>query len=299
MTGMFSKPRLAGCFKPAPAFLFICLALCFCVCSGCATQDDLQVVYNKVISLEGQNKEATAERIQMQDRLNESLSIMEGDMAKLREDVAEMRAATDTLRGEIRGIYGLMEEQGFQLRTKVGTMESTGGEAQESMAIMEARVNSMRDTILRMETYLGLDAASAAAKPAQPGQKPATPQKLDEDQTYAQAKKAFDEMRLEAAREGFKSFLTQFPNSSKADNALFWVGETFYKEKWYEKAILQYQDVIEKYPKANKVPAAYFKQGMAFSLLGDNSNAKLIWSDLNKKFPASPEAGWAQKKIDS
>ena len=49
------------------------------------------------------------------------------------------------------------------------------------------------------------------------------------------------------------------PKSSNADNAQFWIGETYYKEKWYEKAILEYQKVIEKYPSGNKAPAALLK----------------------------------------
>ncbi|MBI9074281.1 MAG: tol-pal system protein YbgF [Desulfatibacillum sp.] len=298
MVGINQKPILAGCLKPFPKYLLFVLLVCLIIAPGCATQDDLVVVYNRVISLEGQQKEAAADREQMRDRLDESLTNAERDIAKLREDVAEIRANTNSLRNEIRSINGLMEEQGYQLRSKVGSVESTGGKAQENVAILEARVESMRETLLRMESYLGMEGGATPAQ-ATPGETTATPQELDEDQAYAQAKKDFDELRLEAAREGFKSFLTRFPNSSKADNALFWMGETFFKEKWYEKAILQYQEVIEKYPKANKVPAAYFKQGLAFSMLGDNSNARLIWTELIKKFPSSPEAGWAQKKLDA
>ena len=298
MTGINQKPFFAGCLTSFPKSLLLILA-CLLMASGCATQDDLLVVYNRVISLEGQQKEAAAAREQMEDRLDESLSNAERDMSKLREDVAEIRANTNSLRNEIRAINGLMEEQGYQLRTKVGSAQSTGGKAQENVAILEARVESMQETLLRMESYLGMEGKPATAAPAGQGEALSAPQDLDEDQTYAQAKKDFDELRLEAAREGFKSFLTRFPNSSKADNALFWMGETFFKEKWYEKAILQYQEVIEKHPKANKVPAAYFKQGLAFSMLGDNSNARLIWTELIRKFPNSPEAVWAQKKLDA
>ena len=40
--------------------------------------------------------------------------------------------------------------------------------------------------------------------------------------------------------------LKRFPQSDQADNAQFWIGETYYRENWYEKAILEYQKVIEK-----------------------------------------------------
>jgi TolA-binding protein len=75
------------------------------------------------------------------------------------------------------------------------------------------------------------------------------------------------------------------------------VGETYYREKWYEKAILEYQKVVEKYPKGNKVPAALLKQGFAFSSIGDNSNGRLILESLIQKYPDSNEAKIAAKKL--
>jgi tol-pal system protein YbgF len=87
------------------------------------------------------------------------------------------------------------------------------------------------------------------------------------------------------ARQGFEDLLKKYPSSSRANNAQFWLGETYYQEKWYEKAILEYQKVIDKYPKDNKVPAALLKQGFAFLSLGDKTNARLVFRELLNKYP--------------
>ena len=76
------------------------------------------------------------------------------------------------------------------------------------------------------------------------------------------------------------------------------LGETYYQEKWYPKAILEYQKVIENYPKGNKVSAAYLKQALSFSEMGEAGNAKLILRQLIKKFPNSSEASIAKKKLE-
>jgi len=94
-------------------------------------------------------------------------------------------------------------------------------------------------------------------------------------------------------------FLKRFPTAKNADNAQFWIGETYYREKWYEKAILEYQKVIEKYPKGNKVPASLLKQGLAFYSIGDKANARLIMNELIAKYPHSREAKIARKKLKS
>ena len=84
---------------------------------------------------------------------------------------------------------------------------------------------------------------------------------------------------------------------ANADNAQFWIGETFFREKSYEKSILEYQKVIEKYPKGNKVPAALLEQGHAFLALGDKVNSRLIFEELVRKFPQTAEAKAASDKL--
>ncbi len=111
------------------------------------------------------------------------------------------------------------------------------------------------------------------------------------------AKQAFDQGDSDAAREKFQELIQRFPKSEHADNAQFWIGEIYYREKWYEKAILEYQKVIENYPKGNKVPASLLKQGFAFFNLGDKSNARLILEELIKKYPKSTEAKIAKDKV--
>ncbi|MCP4371246.1 MAG: tol-pal system protein YbgF, partial [Deltaproteobacteria bacterium] len=91
--------------------------------------------------------------------------------------------------------------------------------------------------------------------------------------------------------------LDRYPKSKSADNAQFWIGEIYYREKWYEKAILEYQKVIENYPKGNKDQASLLKQGFAFYNLKDKPNSRLIFKELIKKFPGSNEAKIAKKKL--
>ena len=119
-----------------------------------------------------------------------------------------------------------------------------------------------------------------------------------ENDLYAKAKQDFDSGELETARTGFQEFLKRYPKSAIADSAQFWVGEIFYRQKWYEKAILEYQKVIENFPKGNKVQAALLKQGFSFFNLGDKSNGKLILKELINKYPSSNEAKIAKQKLE-
>ena len=65
----------------------------------------------------------------------------------------------------------------------------------------------------------------------------------------------------------------------------------------YEEAILEYQSLIDVYPRDSRVPLAYLKQGLSLMKLNKNEEAKLFLQTLVDKYPNSPEADEARKKI--
>ena len=123
--------------------------------------------------------------------------------------------------------------------------------------------------------------------------------KTSEDEIYRTAKQAFDQGDSDTARKKFQELIERYPKSERADNAQFWIGEIYYREKWFEKSILEYQKVIENYPTGNKVPASLLKQGLAFFNLGDKANSRLILQELIKKHPQSNEAKIAKDKLEA
>ncbi len=71
-----------------------------------------------------------------------------------------------------------------------------------------------------------------------------------------------------------KTFFKQYPNTDFSDNAQFWIGETYYAKKDYEKAILEYEKVMAKYPEGDKVPAACSSRPLPFSNWGTERMAR-------------------------
>jgi TolA-binding protein len=67
--------------------------------------------------------------------------------------------------------------------------------------------------------------------------------------------------------------------------------------KQYNHAILEFEKVIKNYPKGNKVPNAMYRQAIAFQKSDDSTGAKIRLEILIKKYPESPEAAEAEKKL--
>jgi tol-pal system protein YbgF len=221
----------------------------------------------------------------------------------LRSQSAGLNVMLDNLREDIRVLTGRLEEHEYLLQQKIKAMEAEEGQRKIQLNRLEEISRLNKNRVIRIEQYLNLE-SSASAPEGFKGKQGAETQstaavnaQLPENEMYRLAKQAFDQGELNAAREGFTNFIKRFPKSANADNAQFWVGETYFREKWYEKAILEYQVVIEKYPRGNKVQASLLKQGLAFFNIGDKTNSRLRLKELVQKYPQSNEARIARQKL--
>lgn len=99
------------------------------------------------------------------------------------------------------------------------------------------------------------------------------------------------------ARSLLNEFLVDFPNSSLAPNALYWLGETYYSQQRYAQSILTFRDVMRRFPKHPKAPASLLKIGYSYEQLGDMQNARFYLKALLKDYPDSDPAALARAKL--
>ena len=114
---------------------------------------------------------------------------------------------------------------------------------------------------------------------------------------YERVLTQFREGDLEGARLGFATFLSEYPNSDLAPNARFWLGESYFGKKDFQKAIDSYDKVELDYPRSEKVPAAILKKGYAYLALKDKKRASSAFKQVVTLYPRSPEAGKASDKL--
>jgi tol-pal system protein YbgF len=216
---------------------------------------------------------------------------------------AELRANMDALRVDIQSLTGRVDEVGYSVQSGNRSKSDTEEEMIGRLNRIDEIARANKDRIAAVEQYLDFEVApiGAAAEDAAGGmaEAPANEPVLSEAGLYAAGKQAFDDGQYEIAREKFKEFLSKYPKSDNADNAQFWVGEIYYREKWYAEAIMEYQKVIENYPDGNKVPASLLKQGLSFSNLGEEANARTFLEEVVKKYPSSNEAKIARDKLET
>lgn len=191
---------------------------------------------------------------------------------------ADLQAGLDTLRVEFQSVSGRFEDMArdrAQMRDDLSLVR-------DDLAL---KVTALEDRLARLTEQVKTPPVTAALAE--------TPEALYERGLELIQKKG----DFAGGRQWLQEFLQRFPKHELAVNAMYWIGEGWYGEKKYENAILQFQDVIQKYGEHPKVAAALLKQGLAFHALGDLKNARVIMQKLVDTFPLSDEAKKAKEKL--
>lgn len=280
--------------------------------SGCVEPQKFVALETRVAAMEMENnrqltrknqtsKKSAAENQQTQlkiekdldaivNRLNKAANISQEEYADLKYDIQVIKEDAQRLDGLIQEIKHNFEEYSQKDRADI----------EKTLEILDNAISKNHEKVIKLEKYMGFEPSAATAPEIENSQVSSeAPKKDAEQELYDFAKKLFDDGDKENARIQFENFINKYSDSMNADNARFWIADSYYAEKWFEKAILEYQKVLEEYPDSNKLAAARLKQGYAFAELGEKANARLILKELLKKHADSNEAKYAQEKLKS
>jgi tol-pal system protein YbgF len=114
--------------------------------------------------------------------------------------------------------------------------------------------------------------------------------------SYQAAKAQLDAGQLEVSRKMFEVFLAAHPDHTLADNALYWIGETWYAKALWIKAAGIFSAVVKRYPRGNKIPDAMLKTGLCYVHLGEHSDANEVFGHLMRQYPGTPAAEIAREQ---
>ena len=99
-----------------------------------------------------------------------------------------------------------------------------------------------------------------------------------------------EERQFPRARLLFTRFFSKNPTHELADDAQYWIGESYFRERNFERAILAFNKVQVDYANGDKAPDALLKEALSFLRLGDKASARELFERVAKKYPHS-EAG--------
>ena len=120
-----------------------------------------------------------------------------------------------------------------------------------------------------------------------------------EKQMYDKAFQALKELRYADAAEGFQAFLDSYPQSEFADNAQYWLGESYYVTRNYEIALESFQNLISNFPQSTKVPDSLLKVGYTHYELKQWQRARAALTQVQEQYPNTTVARLAENRLRS
>lgn len=236
------------------------------------------------------------------------------EQLRLQREVLEL---TRRLDGAERTLKAVQEETAGGIKARVDSLTRSQAEQQAGVDGLRVEMQGMQgrfddlgraDAVLRQDMTLlkdefGLQAADlgqrlAKLEQAQASGQALTPPGESADELYERALQTIrDKQETAAGRELMGTFLKRYPTDPRAVNAAYWIGETFYAEQAFDQAVLQFEEVVQKYGDDPKVASALYKQALAFDALKDRKSARLVMNKVVERFPLSEEAKKAKAKL--
>lgn len=217
-----------------------------------------------------------------------------------------LSARLDEIENQVRQLTGRVEETDHGINLVKQRVEKLVADVDFRLAALERTMAAAQAAAAAPPAPAPPAAPSAAAPPAQGRPTPgvlgtlripadnavlaARPGKLPDGTAQSQYNFAFGLLRQNdygAAEQAFGEFLILHPTDALASNAQYWLGESYFARKEYDRAAAAFLAGYQKYPKGSKAPDSLLKLAMSLSNLEQKQEACAAFKQLDKDFPGA------------
>jgi tol-pal system protein YbgF len=248
------------------------------VAGGCSTLSPAE----DPVALRVQDLEARLIRIERVVE-NQSLVQLSSEIERLRSETTALRGELETLRFETENSDSRQRELYVDVDRRLQSLETA-----------PQAFNAPPPSAPFGAPSAGAPSAGVPSQPAAPV--PARPAGSDQ-QNYQAAFDMISARRYAEAGTAFQTFLSQFPTSPLADNAQYWLAETYYVRGQFDTALPEFRKVLEQYPQSAKLPDALLKVGYCQIELGDNAAARTSLQEVMRQYPDTTAARLASQRL--
>jgi len=213
---------------------------------------------------------------------NDSLISLAGQLDELRNETQLLRGEVETLRFQSDNAAERQRDLYVDLDNRLQSLESN----------QMATSQQLNDAVLFNQGAAAAQGTTFAAPVPPPA-----PVGSDQD-NYNAAFDLIQSRQYGDAAAAFQSFLASFPNSPLADNAQYWLAETFYVQRQFADALPQFQRVLDAYPQSAKLPDALLKIGYCNYELKDYEAARSALQQVSSRFPDTTAARLAVQRLE-
>ena len=208
---------------------------------------------------------------------NQSLIELATQVEQLQSQTQALRGEIETLRFESDNAAKRQRELYVDVDQRLGELES----ASREMAIAATATTG--------DSVLGAGDVPTVQLPVPGG---------NDRANYQAAFEMLKEGRYAESAQAFTQFLLAFASSPLADNAQYWLAETYYVERKFEDALPAFEEVLESYPESRKIPDALLKIGYCNYELKQFDGARAALEKVATDYPETTAARLANQRLE-
>lgn len=220
------------------------------------------------------------------------------ELAAATETIAEPQTQADAAAPDVQSFAnnGLDDLHREVKRLEV-ILEQRSEQVDSLRRIIDNRNARLADLENKKAAAFPMSAPAPKLAAAQEKQRAQTPIRVAQGSyanKYNAARSEFESFNYNGCIETMNSLLNENPNSPLADNAQYWIGESYYGLKQYQKAILEFQKVFS-FNATDKYDDAQLMIGLCYVRLGQQEMAHSTFGDFLQTYQGSEYRGVAQR----
>ncbi len=243
---------------------------------------------------------ATDARLDSIERKLDSRGLLEmlNRVEQLQRDIQQLRGDLEVQAHTLEDIQRRSREQYLDIDRRLQQLE-TGQAGMPSMDAFTGTGAGPRDAAGNVGADRGADTSAWNDTETMPPPVARVPQpeQAGERAEYEQALAVLREGRYAEAAQAFNGFLASYPGSSYADNASYWLGETYYVTRDFDRALATFKGLTENYPNSPKASDSYLKTGYIYYEKKDWPAARMALEEVVNGYPGTTAARLAEDRL--
>ena len=238
------------------------------------------------------------------DEARKQIEQLETRLARLEEgykqqtsSMLDLLSQVETLNQELRKLRGQNEELVHNLQDAEKRQKDFYVDLDARVRRFEVADAATQQPVAPAPATQGAAAAPALAAPVPAAKTVVEDARAEENAVYDEAYGFYKAANYEKALVAFRDFLKKFPESGKAPNAHYLMGNAYFALDDYKRSIASYQVVVSKFESYAKVPDAWLNIAGCQQKLNDLPAARKTLKMLIAKYPDSSVAGKAKKRL--
>ena len=210
----------------------------------------------------------------------------QADRGELQGDVENLQTQQETLISKVRELEEVLNTLEPKIDAATEQIETGTFSATDSVNFLEPEVEDLKAQIAQLNEEISLIKTQKSHAP-KINQSKMRRAKMTTPPEYDKALSAYRNKDHDGSILLFQNLALSNPPNHLKDNIEFWIGSNYVALEMYDDAIIQFETVLNKYPRGNKVHDSRYMIGVSYSKMGETSRAIEVLEDALKRNPTN------------